>query len=170
MSWEAVVAIVETVGLLAILASLIYVAVQVRQNSEIISQNSMVARSSMVHDTSVSYARFFELIAESSELASIYRRGTNCEELDPDEITRFEALLAIYLAHLEDTDHQHKSDLYFDEEDETDLIEFMAPTFRHMLSTQYGSEWWDRTGKDSFAPSFYNKIQEIRAGWDAEQN
>ena len=170
MNWEAVVAIVELVGLLAVVASLVYVAVQVRQNSELISQNTFVARSSMVHETSVSYARFFEMIAESSELASIYRRGTYCEELDPIEITRFESLLEVYFANLEDADHQYKSDLYFDEEDDTDLVEYMAPTFRPLLSSQYGSDWWERSAKDTCTPSFYNKIQNIRAGWSAEQN
>ena len=73
MNWDAIVAIVEVIGLLAIVASLVYLAIQVRQNSTLISQNTFVARSLMVHETSVFYARFFELIAESSELASIYR-------------------------------------------------------------------------------------------------
>ena len=167
VNWEAIVAIVEVVGLLAVVASLIYVAVQVRQNSELISQNTLVARSAMVHETSVTYSRFFELIAESPDLASIYRRGINSEELDPDEIVRFESLLAVYFTYLEDSDHQYKSDLYFDEDDDEDLIEFMAATFRDMLSCKYGAEWWDRTAKASSTPSFYNKIQRIRAGWEA---
>ena len=170
MTWEAVVAIVEVVGLLAVVVSLIYVAVQGRQNSELIRQNTFVARSSMVHETSVFYSRFFELIAESSELAGIYHRGQNSEELDSDEVTRFEALMAVYFASLEDSDHQYKSDLFFDEDDDTDLVEFMAPAFRDMLSSSYGSEWWDRTAKDTCTPSFYQKIQKIRAGWEAEQN
>jgi len=170
MNWEALVAIVEIVGVLAVVASLVYVAVQVRQNSELISQNTLVARSSMVHDTSVFYARFFELIAENSELAGIYRRDKNSEELDTDEVTRFEALMEVYFASLEDSDHQYKSDLYFDEDDDTDLVEFMAPAFRDMLSSSYGSEWWNRTAKDTCTPSFYEKIQKIRAGWDAERN
>jgi len=170
VNWEAIVAIVEVVGLLAIVVSLIYVAVQVRQNSELIGQNILVARSAMVHETSVTYSRFFELIAESPDLASIYRRGINSEELDPDEVVRFESLIEVYFAYLEDSDHQYKSDLYFDEDDDEDLIEFMAPTFRDMLSCKYGSEWWDRTAKGRNAPSFYNKIQRIRAAWEAGPN
>jgi hypothetical protein len=123
----------------------------------------------MVHETSVTYSRFFELIAESPDLASIYRRGINSDELDPDEVVRFEALIEVYFAYLEDSDHQFKSDLYFDEDDGEDLIEFMAPTYRDMLSCKYGSAWWDRTAKAKNAPSFYNKIQRIRATWEAGQ-
>jgi hypothetical protein len=166
VNWEAIIAIVEVVGLLAIVVSVIYVAVQVRQNSDLIGQNILVARSAMVHETSILYSRFFELIAESPDLASIYRRGINSEELDPDEVVRFESLIEVYFTFLEDSDHQYKSDLYFDEDDLVDIIEFMAPSFRDMLSCKYGSEWWDRTAKAKNTPSFYNKIQKIRAAWE----
>jgi len=167
VNWEAIVAIVEVVGLSAVVVSLVYVAVQVRQNSELIGQNTLVARSAMVHETSVLYSRFFELIAESPDLASIYRRGINSEALDPDEVVRFESLIEVYFAYLEDCDYQYKSDFYFDEDDDEDVIEFMALTFRDMLSCKYGSEWWDRAAKAKYAPSFYNKIQRIRADWEA---
>jgi hypothetical protein len=167
VNWDAIVAIVEVIGLLAVVASLVYLAVQVRQNSELISQNTMVARSSMVHETSVFYARFFEMIAESPDLAGIYRRGINSEALDPDEKVRFESLLAVYFSNLEDCDHQYKSDLYFDEDDDEDLVEFMAPEFKPMLKSSHGSEWWERTAQASSTPSFYAKIERIRAEWDS---
>ena len=168
MNWDAVVAIAEVAGLLAVVVSLVYVAIQVRQNSELIGQNTRVARSSMVHDTAVFYARFYELIADNADLASIYRRGVTGELLDPDEATRFEALLEVYFTNLEDHDHQYKSGLYFDEDDDTDLVEYMAPAFRDMLSSQYGREWWERIGEDRSTPSFYKKIQKIRTGWEID--
>ena len=170
VNWNAIVAIVEIVGLLAVVASLVYLAIQVRQNSQIISQNSLVARSGMVHETSVFYARFFELIADNSELASIFHRGIKSEELDPVELDRFEALLEVYFTSLEDLDHQFKSDLYFDEDDDEDLIQFMAPAYRNLIMCTYGSDWWNRTGKVRCTPSFYDKIQQIRKGWAAEED
>ena len=169
MNWDAIVAIVEVVGLLAVVVSLIYLAIQVRQNSQLMNQNTFVARSAMVHETSVFYARFFELIAENSELASIFHRGTNSEELNPVEVERFEALLEVYFTSLEDMDHQFKSDLYFDEDDGEDLVQFMAPAYRDMLNCKHGSDWWDRTAKIRCAPSFYEKIQKIRARWEPER-
>ena len=168
MTWEAVIAIVEIAGLLAVVVSLIYVAVQVRQNSELIGQNTLVARSAMVHETAVFYARFFELIAENGDVAHIYRKGLAGKSLDPDEATRFEALLEVYFTSLEDHDHQYKSGLYFDEDDDTDLVEYMAPAFRDMLSSPQGREWWERIGRDRSTPSFYDKIETIRARWQRE--
>ena len=169
MNWDAIVAIVEIVGLLAVVASLVYLAIQVRQNSQLINQNTFVARSAMVHETSVFYARFFELIADNSELASIFHRGKNSEELIPAELERFEALLEVYFTSLEDLDHQYKSDLYFDEDDDEDLMQFMAPSYRDLITSTHGSNWWNRTAKARCTPSFYDKIQKIRKGWAAEE-
>ena len=169
MNWDAIVAIVEIVGLLAVVVSLIYLAIQVRQNSQLINQNTFVARSAMVHETSVFYARFYELIADNSELASIFQRGTNSEELNSVEVERFEALLEVYFTSLEDMDHQFKSDLYFDEDDDEDLTQFMAPAYRDMLVCKHGSDWWDRTAKIRCTPSFYEKVQKIREGWESER-
>lgn len=168
MNWEAIVAVVEVIGLLAVVASLVYLAIQVRQNSDLINQNTTVARASMVHETSVFYARFYEMIAESPDLAGIYRRGVDSEALDPDEKVRFESLLAVYFSSLEDSDHQYKSDLYFDEDDDEDLVEFMAPEFRPMLESSNGREWWERTAQASSTPSFFAKIERIRTKWDLE--
>jgi len=165
VNWDAIVAIVETIGLLAVVASLAYLAIQVRQNSQLIRQNTFVARSAMVHETSTFYARFFELIADNSELASVFHRGTNSEELNPVELKRFEALLEVYFTSLEDMDHQYKSDLYFDEDDDEDLIQFIAPAYRDMLMCSHGTDWWNRVGKIRCTPSFYDKIQKIREGW-----
>ena len=78
--------------------------------------------------------------------------------------------MEVYFASLEDIDHQYKSDLYFDEDDDEDLVSFMAPVYRDMLTCSYGSKWWDRIAKATFSPSFYNKIQRIRIAWSAEKS
>jgi hypothetical protein len=65
-------------------------------------------------------------------------------------------------------DHQFKSDLYFDEDDDEDLMHFMAPAYREILICKHGSNWWDRTAKIRCTPSFYEKIQKIREGWESE--
>ena len=44
VNWEAIVAIVEVVGLLAVVISLIYVAVQVRQNSQLLARTIQSVR------------------------------------------------------------------------------------------------------------------------------
>jgi hypothetical protein len=166
LNWDAVIAIVEIVGVAGVIASLIYVAIQVRQNSHMIDQNNLATRSSMVHETSVSYNRFFELIVENADVADIYRRGKAGQELEPVEVVRYEALTEIYFSWLEDTDHQYKVDLYFDDEDDTDLVEFLAPVFRDLLVSPYGRDWWNRVAAYTYTPNFYKKVTKLVNQWD----
>ena len=109
----------------------------------------------MVHEIAVTYMRFYELIAENPDLASIYRKGIKSEYLDPDEVVRFESLIEVYFTYLE-------------EDGVGDNIEFTAPMYRDMLTCKYGRNWWDRTAKANNAPSFYNKIQRVQASWEDE--
>jgi len=140
MNWDAVGAISEIVGVVAIIASLIYVAIQIRQNTDI-------ARATIVHETSVSFSRFHELLSADAELAGVYIRGVKGEELTEIETRRFISLIEITMAYLEDVDHQYKSDLYFDEEDDIDLICTLRPrigSFLPRLSFETGGSAWLR--------------------------
>ena len=168
MNWDAVGAIAEAIGTIGVIASLVYVAVQVRQNSKLTDQSILATRSAMVHDTTVSYTRFFELLAEDGELADIYRRGTNAEELNQNDTIRFESLIEIYMAWLEDVNHQYESDLYFDEDDDVDLIEYMAPAYKSLLLSPTGRDWWVRVAVHTSTPSMYAKINKIIGQWEAE--
>ena len=159
MNWDAIIAITEIVGVIAVIASLIYVAVQIKQNSSI-------ARAHIVHDTSESYTKFFELLANDGELADIFRRATDGENLHETEIIRYSALLDVYFANLEDVDHQYKNDLYFVEDDDEDIVSFMAPQFRPFLDCPVGRLWWSNSGQYSSTPSFSGKINKIIDEWD----
>ena len=73
MDWNAVSAIAEIIGAVAVIGTLIYVAVQIRQNSILLKQNTDFARASIVHETNVSQTQIYELIAQDKEVAEIFR-------------------------------------------------------------------------------------------------
>ena len=165
MDWNAIGAIAESLGVLGVIASLVYVALQVRQNSKLIDQNILATRSAMVHQISNSYSRFYELLAQDSELTDIYRRGIRGEILTENEVSRFESLLSVYVTWLEDADHQYMSDLYF-EQDETDPVADMVGDFGPLLSSPIGRDWWARRGHLT-TPSLHTKITNLIAQRDS---
>jgi hypothetical protein len=169
MNWDAVAAIAEALAVLGVIASLVYVALQVKQNSKLIDQSILATRSAMVHEINVSFARFYELLAQDSELSDIYQRGIRGESLTDNEVFRFEALLYIYVAWLEDADHQHMSGVYF-EEDDTDPVEGLAAIFRPLLSSPIGRHWWSQTAEELTTPSLYTKINKIMTQWDIPED
>ena len=160
MNWDAVIGFAELIGVIAIVISLVYVAAQIRQNSDI-------ARAMIVHETSNSFMHFHEALASDAELADIYHRGTCGESLSDVETVRFQALLEMYMALLEDVDHQYKSDLYFEEEEGPEIIEYMAPKYRPLMSAPIAKDWWKTIGPHSVTPTLYKKMSAIMAKWDS---
>ena len=161
MNWDAVIGTAEIIGVVAIVFSLVYVAAQIRQNTDI-------ARAMIVHETSVSFMHFHEVLATEADLADLFHRGTCGEELSVVETVRFNSLVEMYMTLLEDIDHQFKSDLYFDEDDGVEIIEFLAPTYRPLMSSPIAKDWWKNIGPHSTTPSLYKKMSEIMEKWDNE--
>lgn len=161
MNWNAIIAVAEIIGVIAIIASLIYVAIQIRQNTSI-------ARAGMVHDTSVAWGNYHQMLATDAELSGMYIRGVSGESLNPVEVLRFQSIVELYLTLLEDSDHQYKSDLYFDEEDDEDLIEYMAPMFKELFNSHIARRWWAEYGYESTTPSMHEKMSRIMQKWDEE--
>ena len=99
MNWEAAGAIAEILGVIAVIGSLIYVGRQINQNTQI-------ARANIVHETATLSNQVFQLIAQDSELADIFGRGTTGVSLNGVDLQRFTALVTMYMTWLEDIDSQ----------------------------------------------------------------
>ena len=106
MSWDVIPTIFEVVGVIAVVASLVYVAVQIRQSTAI-------ARTTIIHETSTDAQRIPELIAQDPELATIYDKGVTGQSLSGVDLVRYVALLEMYLMWLENIDSQAEAGLFF---------------------------------------------------------
>lgn len=93
LNWDAISAIGSIITLL-------YLAIQVRQNTKSI-------RSSTVH--AIHSSDFFNLVSENSNLASIFRRGMNGDKLDEEEEIQFQFLMMKGVLLFEDMYYQKKN-------------------------------------------------------------
>ena len=83
MNWEAISAICEVVGSIAVVLTLIYLAVQIRQNTH--SDQSTALEGTV--NTAIANR---QAIYESAEMTNIINRGMrDHEDLDEDELFRF---------------------------------------------------------------------------------
>lgn len=87
MSWEPIAAIAQLIAAIAVVPSLIYFAIQIRnQNKE---SRRTAANAFVLH-----YNDFRKSLSDSNELASILLRGaTAFDDLDPAQRVRFGALM-----------------------------------------------------------------------------
>ena len=83
MNWEAIGAIGETVGAIAVVATIIYLARQVRDNSRQVKINTTQSYASLVQDG-------FAPIYNSQETIKIWHQGqTNPDSLDEVELKTY---------------------------------------------------------------------------------
>ena len=94
MNWEAVGAISETIGVIAVLVSLIYVAAQIRQNTQQFSRSVAATELAALERNIESGNHIRELLILHPELAELLLRGfRSFEKLDSVEKFRFGMLM-----------------------------------------------------------------------------
>jgi hypothetical protein len=90
VNWEAATAIAEWIGVVLIIVSLIYVALQIRQNTQTIEAATEL-------ETGRMWSEFHSRVAHSPDMADIWDKGlTYPDDLTPTEKRRFVWMVAEY--------------------------------------------------------------------------
>ena len=82
----------EFVGAFAVVATLIYLTIQVRHSRDAMQENARLARAAVVSTTFEHMSRFRHHIIDNADVARIWREGCAAQELDEDDRTRFDQL------------------------------------------------------------------------------
>jgi hypothetical protein len=131
MSWEVITAIAEVLGAIAVLVTLLYLARQIKLNTEEV-------RSSNYHGITDSFNTVNLAVAGNSELARIFRLGNEAyDELTDDEKTQFGFFMHSAFRVMDVLHYQSRHGTG----DKT-LWDFEKPTIDTMLSSTGSRKWW----------------------------
>ena len=97
MNWDAVGAIGEIVGAIAVVATLGFLAMQIRQGSQSQREANAIARSEAVDRVFEQFTGFRRLLASDADITRIWLAGCKAESLDPIDQNRFFQLATDYL-------------------------------------------------------------------------
>ena len=158
MNWDAVGAIADAVGAAGVIASLLYLAVQVRASTRASAVESKLAGTRM-------YTDFIAMLVKSPELNDLFLRGRkDIQSLEQDEYMRFSNLALIAFSFF--------SAAYFQYSKRTlsnaDWFELRA-VIRYWLIGQGSREWWDKLGHLSFDEPFRRFIESEMTLLDADE-
>ena len=156
MNWEAIGAISEVVGAIAVVLSLIYVATQIKQNTA-------ASRSQSINQINSQYGALMSQVAMNGDLAQIYRKATDGEALDPDETVRYTAYLSAFFAFIEEIFLLHRSGIYEENLGEGDAVEFLAPTVQRLLAGPTAIDWWRKESRNLYVPELCDSVDRIVA-------
>ena len=136
MNWDAIAAVAELIAALGVIASLIYLATQIRQNTR-------TTRAAAFQGAITEGGHIYRMIAENSEAAQIFRNGMEePDKLTNDELFRFLMMLSSSFRGYENFFVQH---LYGTADDIS--WEAWTESIRTFLGTPGVALFWKTRGK-----------------------
>ena len=157
MNWNAIGAIAELVGAAGVVVTLLYLAVQVRQNTK--------ALRAATFQSIIGFATgFAERVAGSGEFATIFETGmADLEALNETERLRFHFQLIALLRRFENIHYQSRMGLIDDEQWEG------LRASLHSIMLRPGSRAWWKVNAQLFNPSFRKFLDGRLAASDAQR-
>ena len=152
MNWDAIGAIGEVIGAIGVIATLLYLSAQIRQNTKAVQTGSH-------HGVTDSFNQLNAKIAEDERLARLFRLGlAEYDQLDPDDKISAAHLFLSYMRIFEV--------LYFQREAgtvEEKLFEAEERSLRHIFSQPGAISWW-RSNPISFTSEFREYVEQFVEG------
>lgn len=147
IDWDIVAAIAELLGALGVFLTLIYLAMQIRDNTRLLQAGSLESVLEGPRD------RYFLPMASNPDMADIFARGLNSlEELDEKETRRFFYMLYEQLFQMQQVMHLRERDL-IPQVDFDAWLDYTAS----LLRTPGGAEMWPHCEK-VITPTIANLI------------
>jgi hypothetical protein len=138
----------ELIGAIATVATLLYLAVQLRANTVATQAESM--DSNKFHASAVNLA-----IASDKAIVTIFRKGlADFESLDPDEQLQFTFFLAEYIS-IGDSSYTH---MRSGRDDGTSFARWMNGT-KHLWTTPGGRTYWRSFGAAACSDTFRSYVE-----------
>ena len=151
MNWDAISALAEVLGSLAVVISIAYLAVQIKQGSK--SARSVATNESRAAVTDVLHG-----ITADTEASRIYALGLkDPNALEPHERTRFDLIIYQTLRTAETLFWEHREGALSDE-----IWEGQWRMERFLLNTNGGRESWSRQ-KQFVSESFMHWVEKTLA-------
>jgi len=142
----------ELVGALAVLVSLVYLAFQIRQNTQAL-------RASIRQENRKSIGEFYTLLTQP-ETARLWRVGlTSPSDLGDDDRESFHALLSFLFNHFETAYHRRSMPAIHDA-DSDESREFAISG----LARSPGFEAWWKFFRNTYSRDFQEHVDRLRGG------
>ena len=157
MNWDAIGAVGEIIGAIAVVVSLIYLAAQIRQNSNQVSEQIRALELQAYDTTATTFTNFRTTIASNPQLASLWRRGKESfKELTPDEQSQINELFTELFWAYDSLLHKKRQDAI-----DQGLWLVVEQNISHWLQNTGIREWWDAKVRPPHTPEFEAVVEKV---------
>ncbi|MCP5347148.1 MAG: hypothetical protein R3F41_14290 [Gammaproteobacteria bacterium] len=157
MNWEAIAAIGELVGAIAVVVSLAYLAIQIRQNTKQVAEQAKALQLEAHNSSAADFTRFRHSIIQSPQVASVWRKGKeNYQELQDDERTQADELFRDFFWAFANTFFRNLNDQAVT----NDMWEMTENFLRPYLELPGVQQWWT-TSRPEYPPVFVERVDSL---------
>jgi hypothetical protein len=150
MNWEAIGAVAELIGGIAVLVTLIYLSIQVRQNSR------MQRKQNITEQTNRCIAAG-QLLATDAEFADIHLRAMNNKELSATEYARLSGYFFAILTDFEEMYYTHKEG----EQSEFRWQNLNTHVYWQLKPGTRGNHWWHGLKEKFYTQEFIEYVDQL---------
>jgi hypothetical protein len=152
MNWEAIGAIGELVGGAGVIFTILYLAIQIRHNTE-----EMRARAS--ESVAENLREWLLPMIRDPEVSRVFRRGTEgLDDFTPDEKARFFHILFVWLKTMEAAHYQYRRGRL-----DPEVWKGWEVVINSYLEGPGVRAYWEQR-RDGFSPAFRSYVENIPPG------
>jgi hypothetical protein len=156
MTLEDWAAIAEIVGALAVVLTLVYLAVQVKHSKEALDANTKAIRGQVISDVTRNVQDHMMMMVQGHDLITTVKIMATEEELDPDNALLLDMLLTAVFVARQNEYFQWKQGLL----DDSVFRSLHHITFT-IMGTPSGRHWWQHEGSKLVAPEFVKFVEQL---------
>jgi hypothetical protein len=161
MNWDALGAIGEIIGAVAVLATLYYLAAQIKmQNRELEKSNKNVTAQLSI-DVNNMLINNFDALMRDKEFVQIYQKGMANQPLDEIETIQFAQYVNRWVALCESVVVVTKAEVMFVGDYDLDFL-YGNPYVHKLIATEVGARWFDDEAPLTYSEDFLAKIEDFR--------
>ena len=166
MNWDAIGAIAELLGAIGVIASLVYLATQIRQSREQMSHNTQALRAGTYQQLRHEIYEALHGYMKVPGFSETVRSGmADFQQLDDAEAFQFNLWIAGLMGSYENAYYQYRVGLLDEERWQTQRSAVAA-----FLALPGVVQWWRAgTGRPAVSPEFVALVSEILGGTDHRQ-
>ena len=149
-------AIAEIVGAIAVVMTLIYLAVQVKHSKESLDANTKAIRGQAISDITRNVHDQMHMMIQGHDIAAMFKRFVTDESLGQQDAFLLDSVLSAVFVARQNEFFQWKQGMLDDE-----VFTSLHHVILTILGSQNGQHWWQNEGRRMFAPAFVDLVDEL---------
>ena len=161
MNWEALGAIGEIIGAAAVLATLFYLAAQIKMQNRQLEKSNDHARAQTSVQINDQALEFVDILMRDKEFVEIYRKGLSNQPLNENEVVQFSYFIVRMAGLRESNVTAAKAGVSFEGDYDVEFL-YGNPFMHKLINTDVGERWFKEDASMLFSEEFLSNISAHR--------